>query len=152
MELSELTDAQLTAYHASYATMVNNRPRDESIKRFSMDTKFAYHVVRLLGEIEQILTEHDLDITRNREQLKAIRRGEWTHGQLKQWFTDTEKTLEAVYHKSDLQQRPDERIIKTLLLDCLEHHYGSLSTAIVREVPIDQLLASMQDVINQHRV
>jgi hypothetical protein len=29
--------------------------------------KFAYHVVRLIGEVEQILTEGDIDLRRNRE-------------------------------------------------------------------------------------
>jgi hypothetical protein len=42
--------------------------------------KFAYHVIRLLGEAEQILLEGDIDLRRNSAQLKAIRRGDvkWT--------------------------------------------------------------------------
>ena len=41
------------------------------------DVKYAYHVVRLLGEVEMILAEEDLDLQRDRERLKAIRRGDW---------------------------------------------------------------------------
>ena len=58
--------------------------RYEDYLKHGYSTKFAYHVVRLLSEIEMILIEGDLDLTRNREQLKAIRRGEWTKEQVRQ--------------------------------------------------------------------
>ena len=48
-----------------------------TVRRFGYDVKFGYHVVRLLNQVEQILTESDMDIEQNREQLKAIRRGDW---------------------------------------------------------------------------
>lgn len=41
--------------------------RYEMIQKYGYDLKFAYHVVRLLNEIEQILIEYDLDLERNRE-------------------------------------------------------------------------------------
>lgn len=93
-------------------------------------TKFAYHVVRLISEIEMILIEGDLDLTRNREQLKAIRRGEWNKEQLREFFNLKEKQLEALYISSTLPQKPDEKAIRQLLLNCLEHHYGSLEGCI----------------------
>jgi len=40
--------------------------RIETVDKYGYDVKFAYHVVRLLDEVEQILTTHDLDITRAR--------------------------------------------------------------------------------------
>jgi uncharacterized protein len=104
--------------------------RAELIDTFGFDVKFAYHVVRLVNEVEQILTEHDMDLQRNNEQLKAIRRGEWTAEQVKVFFTDKEKALEEVYHKSTLPYKPDEPKIKQLLLECLEIHYGSLEKAV----------------------
>ncbi len=52
--------------------------RAELVAAHGYDTKFAYHVVRLIGEVEQILVEQDVDLQRDRELLKAIRRGEWT--------------------------------------------------------------------------
>ena len=52
--------------------------RKESVEKWGFDVKFAYHVVRLLLEVEIILVEQDLQIDRNREILKAIRRGEWS--------------------------------------------------------------------------
>lgn len=51
--------------------------RREDYDKYGYSLKFAYHVIRLLDEIDQILTEGDLDLTRNKEQLKSIRRGEW---------------------------------------------------------------------------
>jgi predicted nucleotidyltransferase len=96
------------------------------------DTKFAYHIVRLLEEVEQILVEGDIDLQRSKEQLKAIRRGEWTEDRLRRWFSEKESQLEAAYAVSPLRPAPDEAKLKTLLLQCLEEHYGSLKGCVVR--------------------
>ena len=84
-----------------------------------------------IGEVEQILMEGDIDLQRNNEQLKAIRRGEWTEERLRQWFADKESHLERAYAESTLRATPDEARIKALLLDCLEEHYGSLEGCVV---------------------
>lgn len=94
------------------------------------DTKFAQHLVRLLLEVEQILTLHTLDLERDREQLKAIRRGEWTLPQLEEWAQDKEKALERTYEASTLRYAPDEPLIRQHLMHCLEAHYGDLSRAV----------------------
>src|SRR3954470_18936239 len=94
--------------------------RAETVRRFGFDVKFAYHVVRLLNEVEQILTEGDLDLQRNREQLKSIRRGEWSEQQIRDYFTKKETELETLYNNSSLPYGPDENKIKQLLLHCLE--------------------------------
>ena len=101
------------------------------VEAHGYDTKFAYHVVRLIGEVEQILVEGDIDLQRDRELLKAIRRGEWTEPRLRQWFADKEAQLERTYAESSLRATPDEAGIKALLLECLEDHYGSLGACIV---------------------
>ena len=105
--------------------------RAEMVERHGFDTKFAYHVVRLIGEVEQILVEGDIDLRRNREQLKAIRRGEWTEDRLRAWFAEKEAHLERAYAESTLPAVPDEARIKALLLACLEEHYGSLDGCVV---------------------
>lgn len=105
--------------------------RAADVAKFGFDAKFAYHVVRLLDEVEQILTTGDVDLQRNREQLKAIRRGEWTADQVREYFTRKERELETVYTESKLPHSPDEAKIKQLLLDCLEAHFGSLKEAVV---------------------
>ncbi len=120
--------------------------RRESVEKYGYDVKFAYHIVRLLNEIEQILTEGDLDLQRNNEQLKAIRRGEWTEQQIVDYFNDKEKHLEELYTKSSLPKAPDEEKIKALLLQCLQRHYGSLDSAIVTTGKYEQALRQIAEI------
>jgi predicted nucleotidyltransferase len=96
-------------------------------EQYGFDVKFAYHVVRLLDEAEQILVEGDIDLQRNREQLKAIRRGEMSEEEVRAWASDKERQLERLYAESPLPHSPNEDKIKALLMQCLEEHYGDLS-------------------------
>jgi predicted nucleotidyltransferase len=110
------------------------RPRGKRAKlvaEHGYDTKFAYHVVRVIGEVEQILTAGDIDLERDNETLKAIRRGEWTEDRLRRWFADKEAQLERAYSESKLRAAPDEPRIKALLINVLEEHYGSLDACVV---------------------
>jgi uncharacterized protein len=118
--------------------------RAENVATFGFDVKFAYHIVRLLDEVEQILTTGDIDLTRDRERLKAIRRGEWNADQIRAFFTEREAALEAVYASSALPYRPDEPAIRQLLLECLEMHYGSLEKAVARPSDERALLAQIK--------
>lgn len=129
-----------------------NPKRQESIDKFGYDVKFGYHVVRLVLECEQILVEHDLDIERNSEILKSIRRGEWSLSQLEDWFAKKEKSLEEVYHSSTLRYVPDEAAIKNILLECLEAWYGdTLFQGQVIAVPQDNLLNEMLKLLEKYR-
>lgn len=150
MSLTHLTDAELLEYERSYRTLIEKNRRLEAVKRFSYDTKFSYHVVRLLNEVEQIMVECDLDLERNREQLKAIRRGEWSLEQLQAYFASKEKALEEVYSKSTLQHSPDEAAIKQLLIDCLEQHYGNLQEAVVRNPSMDRLIDDLRTLVDRY--
>jgi predicted nucleotidyltransferase len=113
------------------STKVPQGKRAELVVEHGHDTKFAYHVVRLILEVEQILVEEDIDLQRNNEQLKAIRRGEWTETYLREWFSQKQTELERVYSESKLRQAPDEERIRSLLLSCLEDHYGNLESCVV---------------------
>lgn len=115
------------------------------------DTKKAYHTVRLVLQAEQVLTEGDLDLTANAEILKDIRAGNWKLQELQDYFTNKEKLLDAAYHTSNLQQRPDEQAVKQLLLNCIEHHYGSLSNAEI-VVPDKHmvLLNDLRGLLHKH--
>lgn len=48
--------------------------RVATIEEFGYDVKFAYHVYRLIDEVEQILERGTIDLTRGKEKMKAIRR------------------------------------------------------------------------------
>jgi predicted nucleotidyltransferase len=122
--------------------------RVEIREEFGFDVKFAYHVVRLLSECEMILTEGSLDLRRNREQLKSIRRGDMTEQQIREWATAKELQLEELYHKSKLPNKPDEARIKQLLLDCLEHHYGNLSSCITNPDAATVALTQIRSILD----
>ena len=128
----------------------SNPKRQKSIELYGYDVKFGYNVVRLALECEQILIEHDLDIERNAEVLKSIRRGEWSEEKLRGWFDEKEKHLEELYAKSTLRHSPDEAAIKNLLMTCLEQHYGSLDTAVKREVPVETMISELKAVLEKY--
>lgn len=125
--------------------------RKEVVEEFGFDVKFAYHVVRLLNEVEQILTEGDLDLMRNREQLKSIRRGEWTEQQIREYFTKKEAELETLYQSSTLPVAPDEAKVKQLLLNCLEEHYGKLEDCVVNPDAATTALREVAEVLNRYQ-
>jgi len=147
--LSHLTNEELVEYYKKYKEVVSYSSRAERVKIDGADWKFLYHVVRLLSECQQILTLGDLDLQRDREMLKSIRRGEWTEQQIRDYFTAKEKELEKIYAESTLPYGPDEPKIKQLLLNCLEHHFGSLDKVIVVEDKIVQALKEIQEITNE---
>lgn len=129
----------------------SNPKRAANIEEFGYDLKFAYHIVRLLNEVEQILIEHDLDLERNREQLKSIRRGEWSLDEILDYFARKEVALETVYSESTLSHSPDEDRIRELLMNCLEHHYGSLTDAVKQDISVDRVLNDLEKVLQKYR-
>jgi len=125
--------------------------RAELVEAHGYDTKFAYQVVRLLLEVEQILVHRDIDLERDREQLKAIRRGEWTLPQIDEWAQDKEKQLETLYHTSTLPYGPDEARLRRHLMHCLEAHYGDLSTVVVDPAAETRLLREIAKLTERYR-
>lgn len=132
-------------------TAAQNPARAASITEHGYDLKYAYHTVRLLNEAEMILVEGDLDLERNREQLKSIRRGEWKFEDLERYFTEKERTLEVQYAASRLPLMYDEAVLKTLLLQCLEAHYGNLSNAITTAPDVGRLVRDLDEVLARYR-
>jgi len=149
--LNELTDDELIQYHSLYKEMVNESSRHERVKIDQYDLKFAYHIVRLMDEVEQILTEKDLDLTGNREELKSIRRGEWTVEEIEKKFSDKESELEKIYQKSDLPNEPRMDEIKDLLIQCLEKHYGDLNSAIQVQGGADRFIQKLERDLARYR-
>jgi predicted nucleotidyltransferase len=129
----------------------SNPARAEAVATFGYDVKFAYHVVRLLDEVEQIMVEHDLDLERNREQLKSIRRGEWTLEQIERHFEAKERALENTYAASTIPNAPDEAAIKAVLMQCLEMHFGSIEDGVRRDPSAARLIRDIEDVLARHR-
>ena len=120
------------------------------VEKYGYDVKFGYHVVRLLNEAEQILVEGTIDLQKNREQLKSIRRGDWKEEDLIKYFSEKELSLEKLYQESKLRHSPDEASIKELLFKCLEHHYGSLKDCCLNtksrsEMKLTEIAAIIDD-------
>lgn len=126
--------------------------RKEIRDKYGWDVKFGSHVVRLMLEAEQLLETGDMDIQRDREMLKAIRRGEWTVQQVRDYFAQKDKSLEELYNRSTLPYSPDEEKIKQLLLSCLEAHYGSLSKAITMPERSDIALREISEVLKKYNI
>ncbi len=118
-------------------------------EKFGFDVKFAYHVVRLLNEAEQLLLEGDLDLLRNREMLKSIRRGEWTEQQILEYFEKNRVDLEDAKAKSALPVKANQEALHDLLLRCLETHYGSLDKCVVVPGKAEGLLRQIREMIEE---
>jgi len=124
--------------------------RKEVIEKFGYDVKFAYHVVRLIDEVEQIFTHGTIDLQRAQEHLKAIRRGDVSLEEIEKWFSDKELALEKLYHESTaVPYSPDEDKIKQLLLDSLEEYYGNLESSVVKVDKAEQVIKDIVERIKQ---
>lgn len=124
--------------------------RKEAVEKYGYDPKFAYHTVRLLNEVEQVLIERDLTLDRNREQLKDIRQGNWSLEQVQKYFYNKEKQLEDLYTSSKLPYGPEEDIIRALLFQCLEQYYGSLEQCVVLENKINRDFNKILDICRKY--
>lgn len=120
------------------------------VDEFGYDVKFAYHVVRLLNEVEQLLVEQTLDLTKNAEQLKAIRRGEWSLEKLESYFERKEADLESFYLNSKLPDTPNVDAVRRLLVDCLEQHFGSLSNLVHQDTKADIALNKISEILKDY--
>lgn len=128
--------------------MSNKKPigkRAVTVEKYGYDVKFAYHIVRLMYEAHMILEEGTIDLQRNREHLKAIRRGDISEDDIRAWYKQFEKAGDKLYESSTLRKVPDFKSLKALLLECLEHYYGSIQDAYISE---DVLKQSMRDIIS----
>lgn len=123
--------------HSQLHKMRNKEPRGGRkalVEEFGYDVKFAYHAVRLMDEVEQILRHGELDLRKDPERLLEIRAGEWTREQVEAYVARKEAELAEVYeHSHRLPHGPDEEAIRQVLLECLEEAWGSLEGIVVRD-------------------
>ena len=120
---------KFTGYLHSQIAKLERKPigkRKESFEKWGYDLKYLMHAVRLASEVEQILEFGSLDLRRDSEMYKAIRRGDWTLDQGRKWLLEKEANLTRLYASSNLRNTPAKDEIKQLLLDCLEAKFGSL--------------------------
>ena len=125
--------------------------RQKLRETYGFDIKYAYHVYRNLSQVGQILTEGDLDLQEpgRREVMKEIRRGEWNEQDIRDWFSENEKSMEQLYIDSKLPNTPREEEIKQLLVNCLEEHYGSLDKALHMPDRLEKTLLGIKGLIEE---
>ena len=99
--------------------------RKAIIEQYGFDIKMAYHVLRLLDETEQILTTHDIDLTRNNQECKLMKKGLWgSFESLEKLYRDKMIQLESLALKADLSPLPQAESLHKLLNDLMDEYYG----------------------------
>lgn len=152
--LSKRCWTKFRGYAASQFHKIENKQptgaRKELVEKYGYDIKFAYHIIRLLREAEQILTEGDLQLDQSNDELKAIRAGEWSYDRLCKEFEVRKLAMEEIISKSPLREEPDRDKIRELLLECLELHYGKLGNdAIVIPTIVSDVFNNIQKELNR---
>ena len=150
-DLSQLSDKELLEYEALYEKGMSESQRFELYKFHGYDVKFAYHILRLFDEAEQILLDGDIDLQRAREPMKAIRRGDWTSQEVRDWAMEKEKALESAYVNCKLPERPPVEPLRQLLMQCLEEHYGSLGDCVAQIGWAEQVLRDIDQNLDKVR-
>ena len=154
--LSKLCWVKFRGYaHQQLKKMNDKDPqgdRKKIVEKFGYDVKYAYHIVRLFDEVEQILTDGDIDLQRAKELMKAIRRGEWTSDEVRAWAMTKELALEKAYADCKLPEKPPHKPIKELLFQCIEDHYGSLEGCVENVGWSEEALKEIDAVMNKHRL
>lgn len=153
--LSKLCWKKFRGYAASQIKKMNDKNpiggRVEIIEKHGFDVKFAYHVIRLFDEAEQIMLEGDIDLQRAKDVMKAIRRGDWTQDQVQQWAIEKDKALEVVYSNCKLPEKPPVEPLRQLLLNCLEHHYGSIEECVSQVGWAENALRNLDQILSEVR-
>lgn len=120
-------------------------------EQFGFDVKFAYNVVRLLNECEQVLTTGEIDLRQINEHLKAIRRGDVSEADIRRWATEKEHVLEGLFATTRLPDEPPMGQVKALLFACLEEHYGTLEGVLIEPDAAIMALRQIEDVLRKNR-
>lgn len=124
--------------------------RRQLIEKHGYDIKMAYHTLRLLDQLEQILTVNDIDLMRNKEECKLMRSGDW--GDFERFDKEFQRRMDYVTdlsRKCSLPSQPQEGALKKLLLEIIEEHYPASSGARSKEyVSLDVIDAKLEVILN----
>ena len=119
--------------------------RKALVTKYGYDIKMAYHTLRLLDQLDQILTIGDIDLMRNKEECKVMRSGEW--GDFDRFDKEFQKRMdhvEELSRKCSLASQPQQGALKKLLAEILEEHYQSGS-----QLNLQDEFISVKDIKDQ---
>jgi predicted nucleotidyltransferase len=111
----------------------NYVPEDDSnrsklVIKYGYDVKKAYHIVRLVDQAEQLITEGDMDLESNSEKLKAIRRGAWSFAQIEDYFHERETGLLKLMDDSKLPYSANHQFLNDLLVKCISMKISDINS------------------------
>lgn len=121
----------------------------ELVKKFGYDTKFAVHALRLLLEAEQISREGNLVLDRNAKFLRNIREGEWSLEQIETFVETKLIHLEEDFSNSKINESTNTKVIKEILMNCLEMKFGNIEKMTVNLN--ENMLKEIQSVLNKYK-
>lgn len=99
--------------------------RKRLVGQFGYDTKNAAHLIRLLRMAIEFLNEGVFLVKRpDREELLAIKKGEWKLAEVKKEAQRLFQKAEAAYRHSTLPDQPDEEQIHQLCMEILKMRFG----------------------------
>lgn len=94
-----------------------NVKRAELEEQFGFDSKHAMHLIRLLRMGREILSGEGVIVKRpDRDELLAIRNGEWSFEQVVSYSDEIIAQMDMLYEKARLPHSPDLRAINELML------------------------------------
>jgi predicted nucleotidyltransferase len=98
--------------------------RYELVKKFGFDCKNASHLIRLLRMGIEYLTDGQLQVFRkDNDELKSIKRGEWTLEKIVKEADRLFVLAQEAYIRSPLPAMPDKEKIEDLLISILMSHW-----------------------------
>ncbi len=97
--------------------------------KYGYDTKHGYHLVRLIRMCREILTTGKVIVKRpDREELLAIRNGEWSYDRMVDWADAEDKELDKLYKTSTaLPNVPDRKYLDNLHISLIEKSLSKYS-------------------------
>ncbi len=106
----------------------DNNNRREYFEKFGYDVKQAYHCLRLIDLIDQLIKIGDLDLMRDKEECKAMRNGEWGNWEKFENYVSQKLIELETYVNTNpvaIPLRAPHEPLHELLTNLIEEYYGS---------------------------
>lgn len=101
--------------------------RDPLIEKFGYDTKSAMHMIRMMTECRELLTEGTISYPRPEvETLLEIRRGEWSKTRVEQEYLRLEVEIKELRDSSSLPDKVDRAAVSKVITEAHLMHWKYL--------------------------
>lgn len=118
IKIKSVKNERVVCFTVPNGTLITRRNGKVAIQG---NCKHAMHLVRLQRMGYEIMKKGQVSVLRpDREELLAIRNGQWSYDKLVKYAESMEKELDALYEKSPLPKKPDYNAINKLLIGITE--------------------------------